>query len=270
MASLEGKVEAAVAGDAGALEFVVEAIRDDVYGLAMRMLWHPEDAADATQEILLRIVTRLGSFEGRSSFRTWSYRVAVRALLNIKRGRAEHGLSFEDYGADLLDGLTAEAPPRFSELERSVLRTEVKIACTQAMLLCLDRDHRMAYLLGEILDLPGDEAARCMDVPAPTFRKRLSRARARVQEFTAAHCGLVSTDAPCRCEGRIEAAVERGRIDPQALLFAAHPTRSASAEEAASVIGAIEAISDGRTLMASNPDYRAPDSVLAAVRRLAR
>jgi len=258
MESVEQRVQEAVAGDAAALKSVLEAVRDDVYGLAIRMLWHPEDAADATQEVLLRVATGLPSFQGRSSFRTWTYRVAVRALLNIKRGRAEQALSFEDFGADLLDGLTAEAPGHYTDAERAVLRSEVKIACTQAMLQCLDRDHRVAYLLGEILEIPGDEAAQCVGVSAPTFRKRLSRARERVQRFTAQHCGLVSASAACRCERRIAPAVEQGRIDPQALLFATHPTTHASVQDAQQVVDAIEALSDGRALLRSNPAFRAP------------
>lgn len=270
MESIEERVAKAVAGDGAALESVVESVRDDVYGLAIRMLWHPEDAAEATQEVLLRIVTRLGSFEGRSSFRTWSYRVAVRALLNMKRGRAEHPLSFDDYGADLLDGLTAEAPPQFSEPERAVLRNEVKIACTQAMLLCLDRDHRIAYLLGELFDISADEAADCVGVSAPTFRKRLSRARERVLRFTAEHCSLVSRDAACRCEGRIAPAVAQQRIDSKSLLFATHPVREATSVDAQRVVATIESFNDGDALMRSNPDYRAPDRVLAAVRNLVR
>jgi RNA polymerase sigma factor (sigma-70 family) len=53
------------------------------------MLYHPQDAEDATQEILVKILTRLSSFEGRSSFRTWLYRIAVNHLLNIRRSRVE-------------------------------------------------------------------------------------------------------------------------------------------------------------------------------------
>ena len=56
---------AAAAGDTEALERLVAAVQDDVYRLALRMLWHPEDAQDATQEALVRIVTRVGSFRVR-------------------------------------------------------------------------------------------------------------------------------------------------------------------------------------------------------------
>jgi len=56
-----------------------------MYRLALRFLGHPEDAQDACQEILIRIVTRLGTFEGRSKFTTWAYTVPTRSLLRTKQ-----------------------------------------------------------------------------------------------------------------------------------------------------------------------------------------
>ena len=60
-------VERARSGDGSALSQMVERVRDDVYRLSLRMLWHPEDAADATQEILFKLVTSLSTFRGESS-----------------------------------------------------------------------------------------------------------------------------------------------------------------------------------------------------------
>jgi RNA polymerase sigma factor (sigma-70 family) len=76
-ATLRALVRQAVEGDAGAIETLVRRVQDDVHGLAVRMLWCPDDAADATQEILMKVVTRLASFRGESAFRTWVYRIAV-------------------------------------------------------------------------------------------------------------------------------------------------------------------------------------------------
>src|SRR5215831_20996763 len=89
-------------GDRKALEDLVRRHQGWTYNIAVRMLYHPQDAEDATQEILLKAVTRLSSFEGRSSFRTWLYRIAVNHLLNMKRGRVEReSLTFREYGAGL-------------------------------------------------------------------------------------------------------------------------------------------------------------------------
>ncbi len=57
--TLEEIARRAVNGDRDALDHLVRDIQDDIYGLALRMLWNREDAEDATQEILVRVVTRL-------------------------------------------------------------------------------------------------------------------------------------------------------------------------------------------------------------------
>src|SRR5271156_3950351 len=87
------------AGDRQALEELIQRHQGWIYNIAVRMLYHPQDAEDATQEILLKALTRLSSFEGRSSFRTWLYRIVVNHVLNMKRGRAEQAIiSFSAYG----------------------------------------------------------------------------------------------------------------------------------------------------------------------------
>src|SRR5438445_11408715 len=101
----EANVKRAQQGDQAALEELIEQIQAKVYGLALRMLWHPEDAKDATQEILLRIVTHLGSFRRESSFQTWVYRIAANHLLGWRKSRLEaQGFTFEMFGKDLEEG----------------------------------------------------------------------------------------------------------------------------------------------------------------------
>jgi RNA polymerase sigma factor (sigma-70 family) len=71
-------------GDQGALENLVKAIKGPVYGLALRMLGVPAEAEDATQEILVKVVTRLDSFRGESRFTTWVYAVAANHLRTVQ------------------------------------------------------------------------------------------------------------------------------------------------------------------------------------------
>ena len=70
-------VEKANSGDKNALELVVIEIKDLVYNLSLKMLLFPEDAKDATQEILIKIITHLSTFNHKSQFKTWVYRVAT-------------------------------------------------------------------------------------------------------------------------------------------------------------------------------------------------
>lgn len=70
-APLEDLIQLAVGGDRDALDELVRGLQGDIYGLALRMLWNREDAEDATQEILVRTVTRLSQFDFRSRLKTW-------------------------------------------------------------------------------------------------------------------------------------------------------------------------------------------------------
>jgi RNA polymerase sigma factor (sigma-70 family) len=186
------------------------------------MLWNREDAEDATQEILVRVVTWLGQFDFRSKLKTWVYRIAVNYILDVKKGPVERmQLNFQAFAEDLADGLSSDGP---TEAERSLLVEEVKIGCTLGMLQCLDRPHRLAYVLVEILELPGPEAAEALDVTPGLFRKRLQHARAAIEAFTRARCGLVSESAACACHRRVPAALRLGRVRPDALDFAVHPS----------------------------------------------
>lgn len=253
---LEDLVERARQGDRAALEAVVGAVQPDVHRLALRFLWHPQDAEDAAQEALVRVVTGLGGFRGESGFRTWVYRVAANTLLSLRKQRMEaSAMSFEEFGDDLARGPVSEEPDGGGPFD-ALLLEEVRVGCTQGMLLCLDRDHRLAYVLGEILELDHREAAEILDVSPAAYRQRLSRARRRVVAFTRSHCGLVEPQNPCRCERRVAPAVERGRVDPDHLLFATSRRR---AEDFPRVLAAIQRLDETRraaALFRSHPDPR--------------
>jgi RNA polymerase sigma factor (sigma-70 family) len=203
-------VELAQDGDAKALETLVRGIQDRIHRLAIRMLADPQAAQDATQEILIRIVTKLSTFKGDSAFETWTYRVGTNYLLSAKKAiAADPGLSFQMFSDDLLDGL---ADDRNAAPEDHIMLNEMRIRCTMAMLLCLDHDHRAAYVLGEIMEFEHAEAARILDISTANFRKRLSRARSSIQDFTSASCGLVNRTAACSCHKRLPTAMAQGRV----------------------------------------------------------
>src|SRR6266496_2915613 len=267
-ASLEDLARRSREGDHEALESLVSAIQDRVYGLALRMLWHPEDARDATQEILIRIVTRLGTFRGASSFSTWAYRVAANCLLTARKSRLEErSYTFQRFGEELEQGLSDAAAPQASG-ETALLLEEIKVGCTLAMLTCLDRPHRLAYILGEILEMDGDEAPRVLGIAAAPYRKRLSRAREAVVAFTRAKCGLVNPERPCRCRRRVSEAVRLGRVTPGQLIFASDAERARQFPGVLAEIRRLEGVRRAAALFRSHPDFTAPADLAARIREL--
>ncbi len=233
--SLEDVARRAIDGDREALETIVRALQGDIYGLALRMLCNREDAEDATQEILVRIITRLAQFDFRSKLKTWAFRVAVNYILDVKKSAVERlHLSFEQFAQDLHEGLELEAP---EETEHSLLIEEVKVGCSLGMLQCLDRPHRLAYVLGEIFEMSGPEAAEVLEIAPDLFRKRLQHARAAILTFTRRHCGLVSDTAACSCNRQAPAALRAGKVSAQSCNYAAH---ASSFQQARAIVRQVE------------------------------
>lgn len=207
-----GLAAKASAGDKRALEAVVRAIERPVFNLALRMLAVRADAEDAAQEILILIVTHLGALRDHEAAGAWALKLAVRHLIGWRRRSAVEAarLTFTAFAEDLADGLTANAA---EDAETAALANQVRIGCTLALLTCLSRPLRMAYILGEVFELSDAVASAALEISRPAYRQRLSRAREAVHSFLRTNCGLVSSDAPCSCSRRVAAARARGRID---------------------------------------------------------
>jgi RNA polymerase sigma factor (sigma-70 family) len=208
-------------GDRKALEGLVQRHQGWIYNIAVRMLFQPQDAEDATQEILVKALTRLSSFEGRSSFRTWLYRIVVNHVLNMKRGREEQkSISFSVYGAALDNTPDLDLPdPKDTSPDARLLVTEAMLACTSGMLLCLDREQRLSYILGAVLEVSDTVAAEVLQISCESFRQRLARARRDLRNFMNDKCGLVNRANPCRCARKTRGFIQAGHVDPQNLLF---------------------------------------------------
>lgn len=130
------------------------------------MTGDPTDAADACQEALLAIVRGLPSFDGRSAFGTWAYRVATNACLDElrrRRRRPEPGLpEGRDEPATVVD-----------DAEGVTTRVDL-----DAALQALPADYRAAVVLRDVCGLSYDEIATALSIPAGTVRSRIARGRA--------------------------------------------------------------------------------------------
>jgi len=218
----EDLVDLATASDRHALEVLLRRQQAWIFNLAFYMLHHRQDAEDATQEILVRVATGLSSFQRASAFRTWAHRIAVNHVLDRKRSRPETVVTgFECY-ADYLDRAPDEdfTGSERDSPETSLLVQEASISCTMGMLLCLDRQQRMVFLLGEMLETNDVMGAELLGTSRENFRQRLARARTVLSGFMRGRCGLVDPQAPCRCARKTQAFVRDGIVDPKHIQFA--------------------------------------------------
>jgi len=145
----------------------------------------------------------------------------------------------------------------------SILFQEIRVGCTLGMLLCLDRPHRLAYILGEILEIDGNEAARILAVNPATLRKRLERARAQIVEFMQARCGLANSKNPCRCHRRLERAITLKRVGKQNLLFGRDPVNARMFPEVLVKVRELEKTQRAVTLFRVHPEYAVPNFTIA-------
>ena len=210
-------------GDRDSLERLILRHQAWIYNITVRMVFDPLDAEDVTQEVLIKVVTRLSTFRGESKFRTWLYRITANHVLNIKRRGGETvPLTFSAY-ADAINGTPSlDLPDRKSvPVDVPLLIEETKVACTMGMLLCLDRRQRLIFTLGEIIGASDTIGGDVMDMTADNFRQCLARARRDLYQFMNHQCGLVNASNPCRCPKKTKGFIDAGHVDPHHLLFAA-------------------------------------------------
>ncbi|MCP4578204.1 MAG: RNA polymerase sigma factor [Deltaproteobacteria bacterium] len=216
----EQLVTEAVGGNRESLEEIIRRIQGKIYGLALRMVFHPADAEDSTQEILIKVITHLESFRFEDPFNAWAMKIAANHLKSVRKGHMEK----REFTMEKVQGIVdhAAALGWLSELPEApdpVMEVEVRSACTQAMLLALGRGHRMAFILGVIMDVTSSEGAFILGISSAAYRKRLSRARRKVTDFLNRSCGIFDDANPCHCNAVLKGHVERGWVNPQKPLF---------------------------------------------------
>lgn len=215
-------VEQAKGGNRDALEKLVLRHQAWIYNIALRMVFQPHDAEEVTQEVLVKAVTRLDTFQGESAFRTWLYRIAVNHVLNVRRRGGEvRPQTFTTYAAALDNTPDMDLPdPNGVPVDVPLLVEEAKISCTTGMLLCLDRKQRLIFTLGEIFGASDTVGGDILEMSADNFRQCLARARRDLYRFMSDRCGLVNANNPCRCPKKTRGFVRDGHVDPRRLLFA--------------------------------------------------
>ena len=208
-------------GDREALEKLVLRHQAWIFNIAVRMVFQPQDAEEVTQEVLVKVITRLGTFQGECKFRTWLYRIAANHVLNMQRRGVEmQSLTFARYGAAIDGTPDLDLPdPNSVPVEVPLLVEEAKIGCTTGMLLCLDRKQRLIFTLGEILGVSDTVGGEVLEMTADNFRQSLARARRDLYSFMNNQCGLVNKNNPCRCPKKTKGFIEQGHVDPKNLWF---------------------------------------------------
>lgn len=250
-------IEQAAAGNKNALETLIFSVQDLVFNLSLRMLGTFSDAEDASQDILLKVITHLSSFRRESSFSTWVFSIAVNHLKNYKKHMfAKVPFSFEFYGDDILNGKIDDVPDLTQNVDKSILAEELKMSCTNVMLQCLDVESRCIFILGTMFKVDSRMAGEILGITAEAYRQRLSRVRKKMADFLYDYCGEYG-NGKCRCINRVNYAIQNHRISPDHLDFAA--AAPISLETMLKVKEAMESIDDLSEEFSFCKTYQSPE-----------
>lgn len=158
----------AALGEQAALEILLTRRFDQIHAICRRVLGHPEDAADATQEALIAIARGIHRFDGRSRFTTWMYRVATNAALDEARRRRRRPVATEHL-------------PERSTAPDATAAVDARLD-VDAALATLPPDYRAAVALRDLAGLDYAEIAAVLDIPIGTVRSRIARGRATLAD----------------------------------------------------------------------------------------
>ncbi len=167
-----------LAGDGRAFDQLMAAHEGRVFAISLRILRDREEALDATQETFITVFRKAGSFEGRSAFSTWLYRVAVNTCYTMLRKKARRPTASLPEGYD---------PPDLSAADR-IRSAELRPMLEDALAI-LPEEFGPAVLLSDLEGLPLRSVAEILEIPLGTVKSRVFRGR----KLLAEHLGNLMT-----------------------------------------------------------------------------
>jgi RNA polymerase sigma-70 factor (ECF subfamily) len=181
-------VERCRRGDSAAMEQLILKYQNRIYNVILKVCANPDDAAELTQETFVKIIENIDRFEGRSSFYTWAFRIAVNLTLNycqrsVKLGYRSLDAEDDEHNpqprAQLKEFLSDNSSPdpvvvaQNKELGEIVAKTLMK----------LDDAQRTVIVLRDIEGMNYAQIAKVLDIELGTVKSRLSRARSNLREI---------------------------------------------------------------------------------------
>ncbi|MFT6981629.1 MAG: RNA polymerase sigma factor (sigma-70 family) [Crocinitomicaceae bacterium] len=212
-------INKALDGDRKSLNELIVAHEPFIYNVAWKFTCDQNNANDLTQEVLIKVITKLSSFKAKSSFRTWLYRIVFNEFMQTKRKPMEDRWeNFDDF-ADQLNAIPSPELSAEEEIEQELRTKTARTRCMSGMLMCLTREQRLIYLLGDIFKIEHNIGAEIFQISKDNYRTKLSRTRKEFHAFMNKQCGLVNLDNPCRCSKKAKAMEAAGKMQTNKKLF---------------------------------------------------
>lgn len=179
----EELVARAQKGDLDAFDELMRRYQPRIYALALRMTSSPEDAEDILQDVFVRAHAALARFEGKASFYTWVYRIALNRTINyLKKRKRRMAISLDDPDAGLENHETLVEEGAKDSPTRDLMNKELREKLNDA-LQRLSENHRTVVVLHDIQGVPHNEIGEMLGLSSGTIRSRLFYARQQLQAW---------------------------------------------------------------------------------------
>jgi len=181
-------VEQCRQGDPAAMGRLILKYQNRIYNAVLKICANPDDAAELTQEAFVKVIENIDKFEGRSSFYTWAFRIAVNLTLNYCRRNVRLGLKSLDAGDDKPDGRARQTLKEFladagSPDPAAVAENRELCEIVTAALMRLTDEQRAVIVLRDVEGMNYAQIADVLDIELGTVRSRLSRGRNNLREI---------------------------------------------------------------------------------------
>lgn len=209
------RIAAARRGEEGAFDALVRPLLPRLEAFALRMLAHPEDAAEAVQDALLKAHQGLSGFRGDARFGTWLFSILTRVCIDQLRARQRWRWDAQAQARADPSGPHHAVLGQLQAPDAGFEAREHIAFCFSCVSRSLPPEESAAILLREVFGFRNKEAARICGVSESVLRHRLSAGRAAMQDTFEGLCGLVSKAGVCyQCEGLRDHTPQERRGDP--------------------------------------------------------
>ena len=177
-------------GDWSAMEQLVSRYQDRLYATILRMVNHPDDAADLVQETFVRAMQGVARFEGKSALYTWLFRIAVNLALSHRRSNQYRAAASLDAGREddeesvnrQAAGLRRQLAQETEDDPALSAERRMEFERLMAALAALDPEFKAVIVLRDVEECDYDQIAAILEVPVGTVKSRLFRARMALRD----------------------------------------------------------------------------------------
>ena len=171
-------VEQIKAGDDAAFKALLGRYQERAYRLALSLTKNPADAEEVLQDVFLTVYRKIASFEGRSAFSTWLYRITVNTALMKLRGRGPAQESIDEYLPQFtMDGRHARMVVDFTHGPEKLLLLKEREQILREAIEALPPDYKVVLVLRDLEGLSNEEVAEVVGASVLAVKARLHRAR---------------------------------------------------------------------------------------------